>query len=97
VRKTSSPGPFNIAGNWTEVRTDGRNKQIWMTDEEFQEFRNGNLTFSRLFQLGGNKLTLMGNDNSQETFVIKPTTNGRRIDFSDAQSGNRIRRFRWVR
>lgn len=100
IRKNNTPPPatFNIAGNWTEVRTDGRqNKAIQITGNQFREFQNGVQSFSGTITVNGQSLTLRGNDNSVETFRMTVSQNGKRIDFANPNTGARITRFHWVK
>jgi hypothetical protein len=96
VTPPDQPQTLNLQGSWREVRTDNRaGKSITITGNNYVEFGQDGV-FTATITLTGNKLTIRGNDGSVEEFTVQPDQ-GNRLNFADAQTGQSIQRFHWVR
>ena len=86
-----------LAGQWTEVRRDGRpNKAILIQGGILTETLNGR-SESGVIEANGGRVTFTFNGSGPETFGFEVANNGNRVNFTHPLTGFRIRRFHWVR
>ena len=93
---TSAQAQNPLAGDWTEVRTDGRQKfEISIRGNAIVETIGGREESGQIV-IRRNQvwLTFYGDT---ELFVFELVENGNRVNFKDARTGRPVRGFHWVR